>query len=107
METGFCLQTSASEVLDWETETGAHGGQLRGLRCRLSVFPEAALSEGRSRVPTSARRWRAPRVLLSAARRWVPALARRWRVPYRFLPEGRRWVPARPRRALNPLRRHR
>src|SRR5215472_13825051 len=107
METGFCLQTSASEVLDWETETAAHGGQLPGLGCRLSVFPEAALSEGRSRVPTSARRWRAPRVLLSADRRWVPAIARRRRMPHLLLPEGRRWVPARPRRAPNPLRRHR
>src|SRR5215471_5284357 len=107
MDTSFRLQTSSSEVLDWETETGAHGGQLPGLGCRLSVFPEAPLSEFRSRVPTAARRWRAPRLLLSEGRRRAPALARRWREPYLFLPEARRWVPARPRRAPNPLRRHR
>src|SRR5215471_12312363 len=92
MDTSFCLQTSKSEVLDWRQKPCARR-QLPGLGCRLSVFPEAALSEVRSRVPTVARRWRAPRVLLSEARRWVPALVRLWRTPHLLVPEGRRWVP--------------
>src|SRR5215472_3484330 len=53
---------------------------------RLTVFPEAALSEGRSRVPTVARRWRAPQLRLSEGRRRVPALVRLWQPPYLLLP---------------------
>src|SRR5215510_6058900 len=39
------------------------------LRVRLSVFPSAALSEGRSRVPIVSRRWRAPQLRLSEGRK--------------------------------------